>query len=163
MRPAGRSRRRRRRRTDHDAAPSAPPRRTPAPRAWGVVASIAVAAFAAGSLFSGAPYLEHPLPGGLPLGNALTAAGLVALTVPAVLSSRARSAPRWASMVPLLLALAWLPVSVALAGNLALVFANGRGDTWIGLTACTAVAALGSLLLALLVSIARRLKRERPA
>lgn len=148
---------------DHDAASYAPPRRTSSPQIWGIAASVAVAAFAAGSLFGGASYLETPLPGGLPLGNALTAAGLVALTVPAVLSSRARTGFRRASMIPLLLALAWLPTSVALAGNLALVFANGRGDAWIGLTACTVLAALGSLLLALLVSIARRLKRERPA
>lgn len=102
-----------------------------------------VAIFSVWSLGSGADYLEWRLPGGLPLGNVLAAAGLVGLAGVAVELSRKRSVLRPASWVSLALAVAWLPVSIALAGNLELTFSGGRGTLWIGLTLGIAVVVLG--------------------
>ena len=51
-----------------------------------------------------------------------------------------------AGMGALLLAALWLPLSIALAGNLALDFAAGRGTAWLVLT--LACAGSGLLVLA---------------
>jgi ABC-type uncharacterized transport system permease subunit len=42
-------------------------------------------------------------------------------------------------------AIAWLPISVALAGNLALNFKGPHGIAWLGLSLATVLAVLGSL------------------
>ncbi|GAB3339786.1 hypothetical protein [Marilutibacter aestuarii] len=117
-----------------------------APRLLSIACLLALAVGSMAAVLSGAAYLERLLPGGLPLGNALVALGLVAAAAAAW-----RLAPRrtWAagvSGIVLLLAAAWLPVSTALAGNLALNFSDDRGSTWL-------VFSLG-LLLAILVSLA---------
>lgn len=93
-----------------------------------------VAIFALWSLASGAAYLEWRLPGGLPLGNALAASGLAGLAGIAVELNRQRSVLRTASWVSLGLAVAWLPGSIALAGNLELTFSGDAGTLWIWLT-----------------------------
>lgn len=102
-----------------------------------------VAIFSAWSLGSGADYLEWRLPGGLPLGNVLAAAGLAGLAALAVEISRQRSVLRTASWVSLGLAFSWLPISIALAGNLELAFSGGKGTLWIGLTLGIAAVVLG--------------------
>jgi len=65
------------------------------------------------------------------------------------------------------LAIAWLPVSIALAGNLALVFSGARGDAWIAWSAVALVAAFASLALAVLqrtiVALHHRLARTPDA
>ena len=88
---------------------------------------LVVAAFAVLSLVSGASYLENMLPGGLPVGNALTAIGLCAAAGSAVGLSARRTTLRMVSVASLIGAAAWLPVSIALAGNLTLNFHGGRG------------------------------------
>src|SRR5262245_51102101 len=95
------------------------------------VALLAIAAFAVVSLRSGATYLEAVLPGGLPFGNALTALGLCAAAGVAVVLSARGTMLRAVSLTSLIAAAAWLPASVALAGNLALNFGNGRGLVWV--------------------------------
>jgi hypothetical protein len=92
------------------------------------------AIFAIWSLASGAANLEWRLPGGLPLGNALAASGLAGLAGIAVELNRQRSVLRTASWVSLGLAVAWLPGSIALAGNLELTFSGDAGTLWIWLT-----------------------------
>jgi len=92
---------------------------------------LAVAAFATISLVSGADYLGLALPGGLPLGNALTAIGLCAFAGAAFALSRRGTALRIASLTALTAAVAWLPVSMWLAGNAALNFPAARGDIWL--------------------------------
>jgi len=109
----------------------------------------ALAMFALGSLIAGAPYVETPLPGGLPLGNALAAVGLCAVAATARQLAR-QGVARHVANAALLVAAAWLPVSIALAGNLALVFSGARGDAWIAWSATALFAASGSLALAAL-------------
>lgn len=80
---------------------------------------IVVAGGAIFSLVSGAPYLEVLLPGGLPLGNALAAIGACAAAGAAIALSQPASLLRRFSVASFAAALAWLPISVAPAGNLA--------------------------------------------
>lgn len=108
-----------------------------------VIVLSGIVIFAIWSLVSGAAYLEWGLPGGLPLGNALAAVGLAGLAGIAVEFSRQRSVLRKLSWISLGLAVAWLPVSIALAGNLELTFSGGWGTLWIGLTFGIAAVVLG--------------------
>lgn len=120
---------------------------------------LAVAAFSVVSLISGASYLETHLPGGLPIGNALSAIGLCALAGSAVLLSPRRTTLRTVSVAALLGAAAWLPVSIALAGNLALNFHGGRGDAWMVFSAvipALVFSAFGWALVAALLARRRR-------
>jgi hypothetical protein len=55
-------------------------------------------------------------------------------------------------------AIAWLPISVALAGNLALNFKEPHGFAWLGLSLATVLAVLGSLAWA----VVRLLLKGRP-
>jgi hypothetical protein len=93
---------------------------------------ITVASVAA--LVSGAGWLGVILPSGLPAGNAIAALGLTAPASVAVLFSTADSALRMAALGILCAAVAWLPVSIALAGNLALNFTGWRGPVWINIS-----------------------------
>ncbi|TCO32956.1 hypothetical protein EV148_1291 [Dokdonella fugitiva] len=101
------------------------------------------------SLVRGAPYLETPLVGGLPLGNGLVALGLCALSSTAVVLSVRGSALRAASLVSLVGATLWLPISVALAGNPQLNFSGGRGSVWLVFSVAVFAAACFTLLWAL--------------
>ena len=123
-----------------------------------VVALLAIAVFSMLSLVCGAAYLETLLPGGLPIGNALAAFGLCAVAGMAVALSVRGTALRIMSLVSLLAAAAWLPVSVALAGNLALNFGGGRGLIWLVLSLVVGVGAFCTLIWAM---IARALARRR--
>ncbi|WP_407353271.1 hypothetical protein [Luteimonas sp. R10] len=108
-------------------------------------------------LVGGASFLERPLPGGLPLGNATAAFGLCALAgAPLALSARG-TALRGVAFGVFFAAVAWLPVSVALAGNLALNFGGGRGVAWMVFS----LAVLGAALVALLWALAARAVRSR--
>jgi hypothetical protein len=104
---------------------------------------LAIAALTVVALASGATYLEATLPGGLPVGNALTALGLCAIGGAAVALSARGTALRTMAVASLIAAAAWLPVSVVLAGNLALNFGNGRGLAW-------AILSLGIVVLLLI-------------
>lgn len=118
---------------------------------------LAFATFALGSLLSGASFLEAALPGGLPLGNALVGLGLCAVAGAALIA--ARGPVRWIAFVALIVAASWLPVSIAMAGNLALVFSGERGDAWISWSTCVVAFVLFTFALATLhrgIAAARR-------
>ena len=102
------------------------------------------------ALASGASYLETPLPGGLPLGNALAAFVLCGLPGLALLLSPPDTLVRKASLIALLAAAAWLPVSIALAGNLELSFGGGRGTAWVTITLGSILASVTCLVWALI-------------
>lgn len=123
-----------------------------------VAALLAITAFAAMSLASGAPYLEMSLPGGLPFGNILTAIGLCAAAGSAVGLSSRGTALRTASLAALAAAAAWLPVSIALAGNLSLNFAGGRGAAWLALSLAVIAWITITLCWAILVALLSRRK-----
>jgi hypothetical protein len=113
---------------------------------------LVIPAFALLSLVSGASYLETMLPGGLPIGNALTAIGLCAAAGSAVGLSARRTALRLVSVASLIGAAAWLPASIALAGNLTLNFDGDRGVAWLALSLAIVAAVLGTLAWALVAS-----------
>ncbi len=119
----------------------------------------ALALACACALATGAGFLDLPLPGGLPVGNALAAVALAAFAAVPVLLGKPGSALRSAARAVLAAALAWLPVSAALAGNLALNFGNGRGETWLALSAMVAVAVLVTLTWALGDQLVDRCRR----
>ena len=123
-----------------------------------IVALLAIALFSMLSLVCGASYLEILLPGGLPIGNALAALGLSAVAGTAVALSVRGTALRIMSLASLLAAAAWLPVSVALAGNPALNFGEGRGLIWLVLSLAVAAGAFCAPLWAL---VARALPKRR--
>jgi len=116
---------------------------------WKIAALAVLGMFALGSLVAGAPYLDSTLPGGLPFGNALAAVGLCAIAACGVATAR-RRVMRHVAFVALFASAAWLPVSIAMAGNLTLVFSGARGDAWIAWSAGVAVLSIGSLALATL-------------
>ena len=122
-----------------------------------------IAAFAVLSLASGASYLETMLPGGLPLGNALTAIGLCAAAGSAVGLSTRRTVLRLVSIASLIGAAAWLPASIALAGNLTLNFHGVRGSAWLVLSAVIIAAVFCTLGWALVASLLARSRRAGAA
>ncbi len=125
-----------------------------------IVSSLLIlAAFALLSLVFGASYLETTLPGGLPIGNALAAIVLCAAAGSAVGLSARRTALRRLSVISLVGAVAWLPLSIALAGNLNLNFHGDNGVIWLTLSAVIAAIVLCALIWAL-VSILLRLLRK---
>lgn len=110
------------------------------------------------SLSCGAAYLEKLLPGGLPVGNAAAALGLSAVAGAAVALSVRGTALRIVALTAFLAAAAWLPVSVALAGNLTLNFGGGHGRLWWVFSLVVSAGAFCSLLWAL---VARALAGRR--
>lgn len=92
---------------------------------------IAAALAAAWGLLSGQGWLDAVLPGGLPAGNAVAALALWLLAGAGLLASRARSRGRAWAWCAFAAALAWLPLSIAMAGNLALNFRGERGEAWL--------------------------------
>jgi hypothetical protein len=120
---------------------------------------LAITAFVVLSLASGATYLEAMLPGGLPVGNALAALGLCAAAGAAVGLSARGTALRVVSLASLIAAVAWLPVSVALAGNLTLNFGGGRGLAWVVLSLGVTAGVLCALFWALAAAALLALRR----
>jgi hypothetical protein len=111
---------------------------------------LAFALIAALSLIFGAGYLDANLFGHLPVGNLLTALGLCAASAAAVGLSARRTLLRRVSVAAFLAAAAWLPLSIALAGNLELNFSGSRGDIWM----LTSLATLVLVAIAVLWAIA---------
>lgn len=114
------------------------------------LALLAIAVISVASLVSGAGYLDMLLPGGLPLGNAVAALGLASAAGAPVLLSTPGSTLRTASLVVFGAAVAWLPVSIALAGNLALNFSGWRGSAWLAFSLVIHAAVLCALAWALI-------------
>jgi hypothetical protein len=106
-----------------------------------------LALFALGSIISGTEYLVLPLPGGVPLGNLLAAAVFICLAGAAFLLAAGHRRLRQLCAGNLLAAWLWLPVSIALAGNVALNFSGQTGTLWLGISALLFCAILGSFLL----------------
>jgi len=103
------------------------------------------AAISIGILISGASYSEWVLPGGLPLGNALATIGLCCFAGSAYNLSPVNSVRHRVSQAALVLAILWLPISVALAGNLELNFAGSRGTIWLAISYIISIVVIGSM------------------
>jgi hypothetical protein len=113
-----------------------------------VLLLLAIAGFSIGGLVFGASYSEWMLPGGLPFGNLLAATGLCSLAGLAFSLAPPASMRRRVSRLALFAAILWLPLSIVLAGNLALNFSGVRGTIWFALSSATAITAFGALLCA---------------
>lgn len=120
-----------------------------------------VAGLAARSLASGTAPLDAALPGGLPLGNLLAAVALGALAGASVALARPDGAIGRLARIVLLAAAAWLPLSLLLAGNVALNFSGWRGTAWLLLSAGILLAVLATLALALLANLAAAIRDIR--
>lgn len=118
-----------------------------------IAALLAVTGFALLSLASGAEYLDVMLPGGLPLGNLLTALGLCSAAGVAFRLSRPATALGVAAIASLVGAGAWLPASILLAGNLSLNFSGWRGTAWLLFSLVVALVVISTLAWALLASL----------
>lgn len=124
-------------------------------RAFGLGALLLWAPLALAALVSGSAWLDAELPGGVPLGNLLGASILFAPALAGWLAARPRTRQRrWAAMT-LVAALAWLPVSMLLADNVALNFSGERGAAWLGFS-LVVIAAVGVSLAWALVARLRR-------
>lgn len=110
---------------------------------------------ALGLLTLPASWLALLLPGGVPVGNLLTAAGLICAGLAGYVYSRSGSVLRLMSVVTTMLALGWLPVSAAISGNLTNTF---YGDDvafmlWFRYTAVVAVLGVATLMATLAAAI----------
>ena len=112
------------------------------------------------SLASGAPCLDIALPGGLPVGNVPPALGLCAMPASGAVIAHRRLMRRIA-LAALIAAIAWLPVSIAMAGNLRLVFSGARGDAWIAWSASVAILSFVVFVLAVLQRLALGIRSRR--
>lgn len=141
--------------------------RMPAPsntRRRGAVA-VALVLFVGGwgclaGLVTGADLVQQVLPGGLPVGNAVAAAALLCFAGAAVQLSTAPGWVAWTARVSLGMAVAWLPLSALLAGNLQLNFHGDAGTLWAWLTALTLGLALVSFACAGIQRVHRRMRRR---
>ena len=118
-----------------------------------------LAVFAIGSiaaLISGGPFLEAPLLEGLPVGNVLTVAALCSSACAAIAISRPGTVVRYFSVASLIVASAWLPASISLAGNLALNFSGLRGQIWVWLCLGTVVVVFVAVVWATIDHLIRR-------
>lgn len=125
-------------------------------RAFALGALLSWAPLALAALVSGSEWLGAELPGGLPLGNLLGASILFAPALAGWLAARPRTRQRLWSTMTLVAALAWLPVSMLLAGNVALNFHGDRGVAWMGFSAVVVIALGVSLAWALVAGLRRR-------
>lgn len=127
-----------------------------------VVLLVLCAVLAVIGLLSGAAWLVVRLPGGLPIGNALVALVFVLVAGAALVASNAGTIARKVARVGMTFSLLWLPVSLAMAGNLDLNFGGSRATLWLVMTAVVLMASFGSLFFALnAVLVARRLRGRR--
>lgn len=126
------------------------------------IASLAATAVVSmAMLMSGTSYLEYPLPGGLPVGNALSAIGLASIAAIPVALSTPDSTLRTVALVTLAASATWLPLSIALAGNLSLNFSGVRGSIWLGFNLAITIAVMGTLTWSLVSFLVARRRRTR--
>ena len=127
---------------------------------WAVAFLAAMAAASTASLVLDADYLGRVLPGGLPLGNLLAAVALSSLACIAFFIAPSISTRRFAA-VALVATVAWLPLSVLLAGNLVLNFSGGPGSLWLAMSGIALALACTSLAWSLAACLKRWHKADR--
>ena len=132
-------------------------------RALCVALLLAGAVAAAWALVSGQGWLEVTLPGGLPVGNAVAALALCLLAGAGLLANRARTWGRAWGGCALAAALSWLPLSIAMAGNLGLNFQGSRGAAWLLLSLGVLAMCGLALAWAVVAAVWARLGSQRKA
>lgn len=134
-------------------------------RRWPVaVLLVAILAVAIGSLVSGAEWVEAPLLPAwkLPAGNLLAAFVYISSAALTIVVTRPDTLERGAAWVLVAAAVAWLPLSIGLAGNLNLNFGGGwQAELWMFYT--YKALPLGCLLLLVWQLAGRRFLPARQA
>jgi hypothetical protein len=102
--------------------------------AVGVLVCLAIAGFAGWLLFSGSELLDVELPFDFPAGNIAAAVMLAGLAAIPVLASAPGSRLRAFAVTTLVAAIAWLPVSMAIAGGMQLHYSGWQSWLWITYT-----------------------------
>lgn len=133
--------------------------RAPASK-WAPAASALVAVLAAAFLVSGSDCLDFLLPGGLPIGNAVAAAIPCGIAGTAALLAPRGTGSRTVAVIALAASIAWLPLSIALSGNLSLNFSGLRGVVWAWFPAAVFVLALAAVLMACVANFRARGSRN---
>lgn len=124
------------------------------------LALLMVACASVGLLVCGGDVLEVGLVGGLPMGNAVAALAVTSIAgIPMLLSTRGTLLRRVA-IASFCGALAWLPVSIALAGNTALNFSGWRGSAWLVFSLVLHFVVVCVLLLAFAVRMLAMFRRS---
>lgn len=125
----------------------------------GILVLLAIAVASAWMLFSGSELLDAELPFAFPAGNIAAAAMLVALAAIPVLLSARGSRLRAVARATLLLAIAWLPVSMAIAGGMQLSFSGWQSWAWMIYTLALLLAVPVVLGWAVVAELLQRRKR----
>lgn len=115
---------------------------------FGIAAFLLIAVFSICSIIFGASYLDVILPGGLPLGNVLAASIFFGFSGAAQLLAKGRRVLRIVTTAVVAISLMWLPISIALAGNVTLNFSGELGTVWLWFSGCLFFIVIGTFLLA---------------
>ncbi len=132
--------------------------------AVGIPVCLAIAGVAGWLLFSGSELLDVELPFDFPAGNIAAAVMLVGLAAIPVLSSMPGSRLRAVAKATLVAAIAWLPVSMAIAGGMQLSYSGWQSWAWMIYTLALLLAApvvLGWAIVAALLQRRRRVVATR--
>lgn len=124
-----------------------------------IIVCLAIAITAGWLLFSGSDLLDVELPFSFPAGNIAAAVMLVALAAVPVLSSPPGSRLRAIAKATFVAAIAWLPVSMAIAGGMQLHYSGWQSWVWIAYTLALMLAVpivLGWTIVATLLQRRRR-------
>lgn len=129
----------------------------------GVLACSVVALVAAWLLLSGSELLDVELPFDFPAGNIAAAVVLVAIAAIPVLSSASGSRLHSLAKAALVAAIAWLPVSMAIAGGMQLHYSGWQAWFWMAYT-CAVLLAVPILLgWSIVAALLQRRKRASVA
>lgn len=132
--------------------------------AVGILVCLAIAGVAGWLLFSGSELLDVELPFDFPAGNIAAAVMLVAMAAIPVLSSMPGSRLRAVAKATLVAAIAWLPVSMAIAGGMQLHYSGWQSWLWMAYTLALLLAVpvvLGWAIVAALLQRRRRVVAAR--
>lgn len=132
--------------------------------AVGILVCLAIAGVAGWLLFSGSELLDVELPFDFPAGNIAAAVMLVAMAAIPVLSSMPGSRLRAIAKATLVAAIAWLPVSMAIAGGMQLHYSGWQSWLWMAYTLALLLAVpvvLGWAIVAALLQRRRRVVAAR--
>jgi hypothetical protein len=124
----------------------------------GIVVSLVVALACCWVLFSNNDVLDVELPFAFPAGNLIAAALLIAASSLAVLLAVRGTRLHAAARAILLLSIAWLPVSMAIAGGVQLSYSGWQGWLWIAYTCALLVAIPVVVAWALVATVVGRRK-----
>jgi hypothetical protein len=130
----------------------------------GILLCLAISGIAGWLLFSGSELLDVELPFDFPAGNIAAAVMLAGLAAIPVLASVPGSRLRVVAKATLVAAIAWLPVSMAIAGGMQLHYSGWQGWLWMAYTLALLVAVpvvLGWAIVAALLQRRRRVVAAR--